>query len=143
MGSPMSQRALRLDQRRVEDLQSIQWQVISFWQQKERLPKTLDELSNPISSYMIPMDPEGRAYDYTMDGDKTFELCATFSKPMPEGWVENGGYGFGGGMRDIAVSSMPYPAPAGGDSWDHEAGRTCFQRTIDPELYPPFPKSTR
>jgi hypothetical protein len=144
MGSPVSQRDLRLDQRRVEDLQSIQWQVISFWQQKEKLPKTLGELANPISSYMVPKDPEfekGLQYEYAVKGDKTFELCATFTLPMPKGWVENSGYGFGGTMavRDIAVSSMPYPGGAG-DSWDHQEGRTCFERTIDPDIYPPIPK---
>ena len=147
MGSPDSQRDLRLDQRRVEDLQSIQWQVISYWQQKEILPESLSELSNPISSYMVPRDPEfqkGKSYEYAKRSDMTFELCATFAQPMPEGWVEQGrGYGGVMGMRDmdIAVSSMPYPGPGGaGDSWDHEAGRTCYERTIDPELYPPFPK---
>jgi hypothetical protein len=149
MGSPLSQRDLRLDQRRIDDLQSIQWQVISFWQQKERLPKTLDELANPISSYMVPTDPEfedGRVYEYSTNGDKTFTLCATFTEPIPKGWVENGGgtYGFGGSMpmRDVAVSS--YPAPGGiGENWDHEAGRTCFERTIDPDMYPPFPKPVK
>lgn len=145
MGSPMSQRDLRLDQRRIEDLQSIQWQVISFWQQKEKLPETLAELSNPISSYMVPQDPEfqkGNAYEYKKLAAMTFELCATFAQPMPEGWVEHRGYGYGGGimpMRDVAVSSMPYPGGAG-ESWDHDTGRTCYERTIDPELYPPFPK---
>lgn len=150
MGSPMSQRDLRLDQRRVEDLQSIQWQVISFWQQKERLPKTLDELSDPIAGYTVPKDPEfekGRTYEYTKYEDMSFEICATFTLPMPKGWVENGGYGYGGMMaaRDIAVSSMPYPVPGGsaGENWDHDAGRGCYQRTIDPEMYPPFPKPVR
>jgi hypothetical protein len=27
---------------------------------------------------------------------------------------------------------MPYAV----DSWKHDAGRTCFTRTIDPEKYP-------
>lgn len=34
MGSPGKQRNLRLDEQKVNDLQSIQWQVISYWQQK-------------------------------------------------------------------------------------------------------------
>lgn len=152
MGSPMSQRALRIDQRRVDDLQSIQWQVINFWQQKEKLPEKLDELTNPLSGYSLPKDPEfqkGMSYEYNKLGKMKFELCATFAKPIPKGWVENKmGYGFGMGgdsimpARDVAVSSMPYPGGIG-DSWDHEAGRTCFERTIDPELYPPYPKPGR
>ena len=38
MGSPAKQRVWRLDDRRVTDLQSIQYQVINYWQQKEKLP---------------------------------------------------------------------------------------------------------
>ncbi len=154
MGGPGSQRNLRLDQRRIEDLQSIQYQVINFWQQKEKLPVSLDEFKNPISSYMIPQDPEfekGLAYEYRVLNDlpatqagKTFQLCATFALPIPKGYVENskGGGVYGEIMpaRDIAVSSMPYPGGGMNDSWDHQAGRTCFDRTIDPELYPPYPK---
>ena len=149
MGGPGSQRNLRLDQRRIEDLQSIQYQVINFWQQKEKLPVSLDEFKNPISSYMIPQDPEfekGMLYEYTKISDKKFQLCATFALPLPKGWVENSKTGYGAVMpaRDIAVSSMPYPYPGGmNDSWDHQEGRTCFEREIDPEIYPPYPKPTK
>ncbi len=148
IGSPMNQRKLRLDQRRINDLQSIQWQVISYWQQKEKLPETLGELSTPISSYMVSQDPEfqkGSVYEYAKKTDKSFELCATFALPLPKGWVPNGS---GGGVypmmetRDMAVSSMPYPGGVA-DSWDHEAGRACFERTIDPDLYPPYPKQIK
>lgn len=154
MGAPGSQRNLRLDQRRIEDLQSIQWQVINYWQQKEKLPVSLDELKNPISSYIVPQDPEfekGLIYEYRVLSEKTaktnpsFELCATFTLPLPKGWVENGGGGYGGIMpaRDIAVSSVaPYPGGTA-DSWDHQEGRTCFTRTIDPEFYPPYPKPVK
>lgn len=143
IGSPMNQRKLRLDQRRLEDLQSLQWQIINYWQQKQELPANLAVLNNPISSYAVPRDPEfqkGIVYEYNKVGDKTFKLCATFALPMPEGWVEQSrGYG-GTMMNDVAVSSMPHPGGASGDSWDHEAGRACYDRTIDPDLYPPFPK---
>lgn len=144
MGGPGSQRDLRLDQRRIEDLQSIQWQVINYWQQKEKLPLSLEEFKNPVSNYMVPQDPEfekGAVYEYRKISDKTFELCATFTAPIPKGWVENSKSGFGGVMpvRDIAVSSVPYPGGMN-DSWDHQVGRTCFERTIDPDLYPPYPK---
>ena len=58
IGSPKDQRAWRLDERRVQDLQSIQRQVIKFWQQKEKLPETLAETSSPLSGFMTPVDPE-------------------------------------------------------------------------------------
>lgn len=147
IGGPGSQRKLRLDQRRIDDLQSIQWQIINFWQQKEALPETLAELSTPISSYMVPQDPEfqkGYVYEYRKFSELKFELCATFAVPMPEGWVPEGR---GGGavpmpMFDRAETSVAYPGMPHGinNNWDHDAGRTCYQRDIDPELYPPFPK---
>ncbi len=149
IGSPMSQRKLRIDQRRRDDLQSIQWQVINYWQQREKLPVTLADLVDPLSGYMLPRDPEfqkGMMYEYKKISDKSFELCATFALPLPQGWVP--GVAGGGiypmdGMRDVAVSAVP-PYPGGGtDSWEHEAGRACFTRVIDPDVYPPFPKPTK
>jgi hypothetical protein len=74
----------------------------------------------------------------------TFELCAEFSLPMPKGWQEYN-YGKGGGImpmmegRDMAVSSYPYGGGVN-ESWDHQAGRTCFERTIDKDIYPVFQK---
>lgn len=149
MGSPKEQRLLRLDDRRVNDLQSIQWQVINHYQQKEKLPEKLSDLSNPLTGYSLPVDPEfekGKSYEYSVLDAKglKFNLCADFSLPMPKGWRE---YSNGGGvmpMYDVAKEvsiSYPYPGPSGvNESWDHEAGRTCFERTIDKDMFPPFPK---
>ncbi len=148
IGSPADQRKFRMDQRRLDDLQSIQWQVINYWQQKEKMPLTLDELSNPLSGYILPRDPEfqkGMLYEYKKVGDKSFELCATFAMPLPQGWVpgSTGGYYPMDSVRDVPISAVaPYPAGVQ-DSWDHEAGRACFTRTIDPDLYPPFPKPAK
>lgn len=153
MGSPLKQRDLRLDERRVQDLQNIQYQIINFWQQKERLPEKLQDLSNPLSGYSLPVEPEfekGKVYEYNVKDAKTltFELCADFAQPMPKGWQEYN-YGKGGIMpmmegRDVAVS-YPYPGPGGGvnESWDHQTGRTCFERTIDKDIYPPFEKPVK
>ncbi len=147
IGTPKEQRAWRLDDRRVQDLQSIQWQVISFWQQKESLPENLSDLSNPISSYMIPFDPEfekGLSYTYRKTGDMKFELCAIFSADMPKGWQEYGGGAIPmfGGSRDIAVSSRPYYGSSN-ESWDHGVGEKCFEREIDRDIYPPFTKEPK
>jgi hypothetical protein len=146
MGSPMQQRLLRLDDKRVSDLQSLQWQVINYWQQKEKLPENLDALASPLSGYSLPTPPlfeKGEIYEYNMKSKLVFELCATFALPMPQGWQEYGGgvrpMPFGMGItKDVAVS---YPAGYGiNESWDHEAGYTCFERTIDKDMFPPFPK---
>jgi hypothetical protein len=146
IGSPSQQRLWRFDDRRIQDLGSIQWQVINYWQQKEKLPLKLADLSNPLSGFSVPVDPEfekGKMYEYIVKDADTFEICATFSLPIPKGWREYDGGGYprplGLGGKDVSVS---YPYPGGGinESWDHEAGRACFERTIDKDMYPPFPK---
>ncbi|MEK7647001.1 MAG: DUF5671 domain-containing protein [Patescibacteria group bacterium] len=129
-GSPFEQRAIRFDDRRTSDLQSIQWQVVNFWQSKERLPENLDELSDKISGFAAPRDPENRgAYEYRKMADFSFELCATFNR---EG--DNGG-AFG---QPVPVKAQFSGEMAG--NWSHASGRVCFERTIDPDLYPPFAK---
>lgn len=145
MGSPFTQRLLRLDDRRISDLQNIQYQIINYWQQKEKLPVKLSDLSNPLSGYSLPVDPEfekGTIYEYLPKDKLSFELCATFALPIPKGWREYGGgintpiMPYGG--KDIPAS---YPSSGGvNESWDHEAGHVCFVRTIDKDIYPPFPK---
>ena len=153
IGSPFKQRQLQLDDKRIQALQSIEWQVINYWQQKERLPESINDLKNPLSGYSLPVDPEfekGKNYEYLLkDKNKLiFELCADFSLPMPKGWQESQNY-YGGGVvsmetrTDVAVSNVSYPVsyPSGvNDSWDHQKGHTCFERTIDKDIYPPYPK---
>jgi hypothetical protein len=147
VGSPAKQRALRFDNQRISDLQTIQWQIINHWQQKEKLPATLVELNDPLSGSVIPNDPETEApYEYalktlpatTTPKGPSFELCATFGVASQD---LKGRGAFGGGRGgiypayDMAVS-YPYPGPGVEDVWDHEEGRACFTRTIDPDRYP-------
>ncbi len=127
MGSPNQIRLYRFDDQKVSDLQNIQWQIVNFWQQKERLPKTLTEVSDPISGFNIPLDPQsGEQYVYKTTGALSFELCATFNA--------NG--------RSTQTTERTVPVPVGGkdiqDTWQHGPGEVCFARTIDPERYPPF-----
>jgi hypothetical protein len=132
IGSPQNQRALRLDQQRLNDLQSLQSQIINFYQQKERLPQTLAELNDPLSYYTVPVDPQTKQpYDYSVKGALQFEVCADFTT---EGGVDP--YG----PRSVA---MPVAYGVSESKWEHKAERTCFTRTIDPELYPPYPKPVR
>lgn len=146
MGSPRSQRDWRLDDKRVTDLQNIQYQIIDYWQQKEKLPEALNDLSNPMTGYSLPIDPEfekGKVYEYIKKDKMSFEICASFNKEMLKGWQE---YNYGGGIMpiyedksNIAVSSYPYYGGVN-ESWNHQIGRTCFIRTIDKDIYPPFEK---
>lgn len=128
-GSPWYQRSVRFDERRISDLQVIQGELLRHWQMKGVLPKDLDALSDTISGFASPRDPEtGDAYAYRSTGKRAFELCAVFatSNAAPN-------------VRPVA----PYPHDPYAQNWDHGEGRTCFTREIDPELYPKEPKPAR
>ncbi|MDO8560945.1 MAG: DUF5671 domain-containing protein [bacterium] len=126
-GSPFAERARRFDESRVQDLQNIQWQVVNYWQRKERLPKKIDELRDEISGYTVPRDPEtGASYEYHVLAPLKLELCATFNT---------------GSANDGRGVSQPVMYGAKIDeNWMHGTGQVCFERTIDPELYPPIEK---
>ncbi len=139
-GSPGHVRDLRFDAQKVSDLQNLQYQVINFWQTKERFPASLDELNDPLSYNMVPVDPEnGDPYTYSVTGPLTFELCGVFNAETPDtegrGAYPTMGGGFSG--RDIAVTAW---GPQADENWEHPSGRHCFVRTIDPQRYPPYPQ---
>ena len=141
MGSPVTQRNLRLDQKRVDDLNNIQSQVISFYQQKGNLPVALIDLTNPISGYSLPADPEfakGKVYNYKLTGILSFKLCATFTSNSPTVpnntvRVDTPAVPVSSSKTTVAVGVNPNGVV---DSWYHSKGNTCFDRTIDPSLYP-------
>src|SRR3989344_4731017 len=51
VGSPSAQRARNLDNQRVNELSSIQSQIVSLWQIKGAIPSVVSELNDPISGY--------------------------------------------------------------------------------------------
>jgi hypothetical protein len=114
---------IRLDAQRVSDLASIQSEVVNYYSLKRELPAGLDILNNSISGFVVPVDPLTETiYGYNLKADLEFELCAVFEAESMAG--QNSTY------------PMYYGSPYG-QNWDHGAGRVCFSRTIDPELYPP------
>lgn len=126
IGSPMTQRARRFDERRVSDLQAIQWEIINYWQKKGVLPASLSMLRDDIRGFVPPQDPEtAMGYEYAPTGASAFSVCAVFTMTSDVA-----------GVVDV---SRPMPAGIENDNWAHGAGRTCFKRTIDKDLYPSVP----
>ena len=79
VGTPQEARLYRLDQQKVSDLQTIQWQLVTFWQQKQTLPSALDELNDPLSGFTVPMDAQtGESYSYERTSQSSFKICADF-----------------------------------------------------------------
>ena len=137
MGTPSQIRMFRLDDQKVGDLQNIQYQVVNYWQLKQELPADLVDLEDPISGFIPPRDPQtGDAYRYEKIGNLSFRLCAAFNAESR--------------AQSSAVRAMPYEPIAvmngkGGltneNVWQHGAGEQCFDRTIDPEKYPPITRA--
>ena len=124
VGSPFRQREIKFDAQKLNDLQGIQAQVVSYWQNKDKLPASLTDLRDSISGYVPPKDPQTDTdYEYRATGALSFELCASFNYPSDQ-------------EKNIAPQSMYYPYPGGqNQTWDHGQGHSCFERTIDPQLY--------
>lgn len=130
LGTPQAERMKKFDDIRINNLQEIQWQVINYWQTKKILPENLDLLVNVTQGTRPPVDPEnGEAYEYKVITEKelTFELCATFK-------TENSST-----TDSMARPYGPYGPEPVNWNWQHGIGRTCFERTIDPDLYPEIP----
>ena len=130
-GSPSEERARRFDDQRVQDLQFIQSEVIFHWQNKGALPENLEVLNNATRGIFIPGDPEtDENYGYQVTGELDFELCANFNVA-------------GDTSDPLSVrTEFYYPKPVAvndaQNAWNHEAGPSCFKRTIDPDFYKPI-----
>lgn len=125
VGSPAVQRQRRFDDQRISDLQAIQYEIINYWQLKEKLPENLSDLKNSISGFIPPVDPEtAQAYEYIIKEPLTFELCADFKTQ-----------GLGGNNLIERPEPATYYRDPYQQNWDYGLGRICFSRTIDPELY--------
>ncbi len=121
-GSPSQVRALRFDEQRVDALRQMQWQITEYYQQHGALPPALSNLSDDISGYSAPLDPQtGEQYGYTVLAPLSFELCAVFAQSNANSETRPK-YGFEGVDDDFS----------------HGAGEVCFERTIDPLAYPVF-----
>ncbi|PIT96705.1 hypothetical protein COT82_01830 [Candidatus Campbellbacteria bacterium CG10_big_fil_rev_8_21_14_0_10_35_52] len=128
IGSPFSLRMKRFDERRVNDLQNIQYQIVNFYQRKGGLPNNLGELKDPITGFNIPLDPErATSYDYEKVSELSFKLCADFSLESDA-------------QIDLKNMTRSIPVFLGdsylNENWQHSSGRQCFDRKIDKDLYP-------
>ncbi|MFH1423516.1 MAG: DUF5671 domain-containing protein [Candidatus Nealsonbacteria bacterium] len=131
IGTPGEQRARRFDEQRVGDLQSLQGQIVNYWIQKEALPSGLNLLEDSISGFFVSKDPESQAsYEYNILSPLSFELCAEFKTSVKDFNVAYKG-------SRVFYSEPMYYGSSFQQNWDHAAERTCFERTIDPELYKP------
>lgn len=146
IGSPNHFRNLRDDTQRISDLQNIQLELLNKYQTKGVLPNSLSDLEDDFIGYTVPNDPKtGNSYEYRgpialSTTTLTFELCANFTEKTQD--LEGRG-GYGNSDMPVPARDMYYDPTFGDSNWNHEAGRTCFQRTIDPIKYPVNPPAPK
>jgi hypothetical protein len=99
-GAPNRQRALRADEKRVQDLYLLTSALHNRWKGGDyKLPEHLDEIANAAFA-----DPITRvAYEYHVKEGSQYELCAVFALPSPH---EN--------------------SAQRASTWSHPKGRHCF-----------------
>ena len=114
VGTPAQQRLIQFDERRVSDLQSITYNIDSYWQRNDSLPASLEDLRDPLYSLNSFVDPKTREpYEYRVTSDTAYELCATFETDSSE----------------YEGQALPY-FPGGVSFWEHGIGRPCFSLEV-------------
>ncbi len=142
VGTPAQARLYRFDNQKIIDLTNIQYQIVNYWQQKETLPVSLVDLFDPLRGSVVPLDPQsGQPYTYVVTSNLTFKLCATFNAEGDSPQT-NGSLIMTRAMPAVPVPFGPmdknYPVGPENETWQHGVGAVCFERTIDPERYPPY-----
>jgi hypothetical protein len=106
MGTPSQQRLVRLDERRVGDLDRIVDAI-----REHGLPRDLATLARTPGERLSIVDPvDGQPYEFAPLGKDRFRLCAHFAtdtaKVVSDSWYQRG-------------------------IWSHGQGRHCFDRDMD------------
>lgn len=128
IGSPEKTRLRKFDDIRLQHLQQIQSELLSYWQSKDVLPAQLDMLRDDLTGVTVPKDPQtGAPYEYRKTGELTFTLCANFALSTDERKLND---------KDLSYPMYgPYGPYIIEQTWEHGVGRQCFDRTIDKERY--------
>jgi len=105
LGSPTDERARRIDDRRVAELQGIRAATDLYWTRHAQLPASLDDLTAEPGVNISVGDPSSsEPYGYQPVDSVHYEVCATFERESGE----------------IARDRER-------DLWAHGSGRQCFR----------------
>ncbi len=112
LGTPDTVRKLKYDDQRLQDLSSIQQQVLSYWQTNKKLPQSLDKLQDQFSGYSTQRDPrDDSSYIYKIIEDTKYVKaygvdCLKYKKPI----YNNSGYEIKSSPDVNAVCELPTSA---------------------------------
>jgi len=101
LGAPASQRQMRADGQRIQELYRLSMEVENYWKSHgSQLPSSINELRGGPRLDPITHTP----YEYRSGAGSRYELCAQFARAS----------------QGDPVNSVP-------DAWTHPAGHRCFQ----------------
>jgi hypothetical protein len=121
VGTPADQRDERMDVQRLEDVQDIQNMIEAYWSEEGELPSSIVGLGESLYGVTTPVDPEtGESYPYLIQGDLTYQLCATFEKSSKESTYYDSSYSKSRRLKGV-------------QNWSHDVGIQCYDLEIDPE----------
>lgn len=108
MGTPGEQRLARIDDRRVDDLETLDYAIRAFAEKRGTLPPDLATIAREPGRQLPLKDPESSApYEYRATATSAYQLCAVFNTDTAQ------------------ALSVPVRG-----AWAHGIGRTCFDRTL-------------
>ncbi len=109
--SPGDVRAEKEDRERVNRLSSIHWQVEQYLREKKSMPENLEAIEDQLYDGGIDDPVTDEAFPYSVTGENTYSICATFEFSNREREVNNGYW------RN--------------PDWLHDAGEYCFDKTVE------------
>jgi len=115
IGTPQNQRALRADEKRLQDLYGLSGQINLYWTSNHKLPEHLDQLPGAVVADAVTRQP----YEYHLKDGSKYELCATFF-----------------------LDSQLNDARRTPSRWSHSAGRHCFELDSTKATDSPYPPYT-
>src|SRR3989344_2215261 len=107
LGSPATQRLYKYDEQKINDLMSINSEIINYYNNKEVLPRDLADITAGAYYITVTDAQTGKLYDYKKKTATTYNLCAEFNKSSKD--------------NNMPESSALYQY--GGISWSHPEGR--------------------
>lgn len=138
IGSPKTQRLIRIDQERESMVQSINNEVINYWQTIGEMPKNMADLDKlPNYGDNKRQDLSIYTYKLTNISKKTYEICTTFnlSTDVINSYMDSSSDVYRT-MKPALVAVDMGIDNINNQNWDHPAGDYCFKRNIDPKFYP-------
>ncbi len=114
LGSPATQRLVKYDEQKINDLQNIGMEISSYVNAKGVLPNSLSDIATWSHADMLADQQTGKQYEYQRTGGTSYKLCAEFNTDTSK-----------------YMNSEALRAYAGnlGNQWNHTAGRFCFETT--------------